>query len=165
MGAEEIVRYGSKVLTEQTQEVAEITDEIRDMINHMYEVMVESNGVGLSANQIGKPLRMFVYDAGEGQHALINPKILKRSGSQVGNEGCLSIPGLFGDVDRSETVIVQGLDETGKKVKITAEGFLAKIFQHEIDHLDGKLFIDRADTSTLHWVMPGQDEEDEDEEI
>ena len=161
MGAEEIVRYGSKLLSEPTREVPEVNEDVRRLIAHMYEVMAEAHGLGLSANQIGVPLRIFVYDVGEGPHALINPRIVKKSGSQLGSEGCLSIPGLQGDVERANIVVVEGLDEEGRKVKITAEGLLARVFQHEIDHLDGTLFIDRADEDTLHWVMPGQEEEEE----
>jgi peptide deformylase len=86
--------------------------------------------------------------------------MIKRSGSQTGSEGCLSIPGLFGDVERANIAVVEGINENGEKVKITGQGFLARIFQHEMDHLDGKLFIDKADSTTLHWVMPGQDEEE-----
>lgn len=161
MGIEEIVRYGNKVLVEPTKEVSEFNDEIKELIKHMYELMAEANGAGLAATQIGLPLRLFVYDDGSGPHALINPKIVKKSGSQTASEGCLSIPGLFGDVDRANIAVITGLDENGEKVKLTGTGFLARIFQHETDHLDGKLFIDRADADSLHWVMPGQEEEAE----
>ena len=159
MGIEDIVRYGNKVLSEQTTEVPQLTDEIRELIPKMYEIMHEANGVGLAANQLGLPLRMFVYDVGEGPHALINPKIMKKSGKQTGVEGCLSIPGLQGDVDRANMVIVTGLDETGQKVRLTGEGLLARVFQHEIDHLEGTLFIDRADPHTLEWIMHTHEEE------
>ena len=161
MSAEEIVRYGDKVLSEPAKEVREINDEIRQIIEHMYEVMHDANGVGLAANQIGIPLKLFVYDVGEGPHAIINPKLTKKSGSQIAIEGCLSIPGLNGEVDRAETVIVEGLDETGEKVKITGEGLLARVFQHETDHLNGTLFIDRADPDSLRWVIPGEESEEE----
>lgn len=153
MGVEEIVRYGNKVLLEETKEVSEIDDDIRKLIAHMYEVMVESNGVGLAANQIGIPLKLFVYDVGDGPHAMINPRIVKKSGSQIGTEGCLSIPGLQGEVDRANVVVIEGLDENGNEVTIKGEGLLARVFQHETDHLEGKLFIDRADPDTLEWVM------------
>jgi len=160
MGIEEIVRYGNKILAEPTKDVPEFNDEIKELINRMYEIMEEANGAGLAANQIGLPLRMFVYDDGSGPHALINPKMIRKSGSQVASEGCLSIPGLFGDVERANIAVVEGINENGEKVRLTGEGLLARIFQHEMDHLDGKLFIDRADSKTLHWVMPGQDEEE-----
>jgi peptide deformylase len=163
MGAEEIVRYGSKVLTEQTKEVPEVNDEIKELIKHMYEIMDEANGAGLAANQIGLSLRLFVYNVGDGPHALINPKIVKKSGSQIGPEGCLSVPGLWGEVDRANIVTVEGLGENGEKVKITGEGLLARVIQHETDHLDGYLFIDRASSDSLHWVMPGEESEEEEE--
>lgn len=164
MGAEEIVRYGSKVLSEPTQEVTELTDEIRELIPKMYEIMHESNGVGLAANQIGVPLRMFVYDVGDGPHAMINPKITKKSGKQSAIEGCLSIPGLQGEVQRAETVTISGLNENGEKVRMVGEGLLARVFQHETDHLDGTLFIDRADSDSLEWVIRTHEEDLEDEE-
>jgi len=165
MSVEEIVRYGDKVLSERTREVPEVNEEIRELIAHMYEVLKEAQGLGLAANQIGKPLRLFVYDVGEGPHALINPKIVRRSGSHMEIEGCLSIPGLQGEVERADVVVVDGLDEEGSKVRIRAEGLLARVFQHEIDHLDGTLFIDRADEDTLHWVIGiGAQEEEQKEE-
>lgn len=160
MSMEEIVRYGNKALAEPTKDVMEFNDEIKELINRMYKIMEEANGAGLAANQIGLPLRMFVYDDGSGPHAMINPKMIRRTGSQIASEGCLSIPGLFGDVDRANITVVEGINENGEKVKITGEGLLARIFQHEMDHLDGKLFIDRANSKTLHWVIPGQDEEE-----
>ncbi|MEN6371007.1 MAG: peptide deformylase [Armatimonadota bacterium] len=161
MGIEEIVRYGANVLSEPTKEVPEFNDEIKQLIEHMYELLADAKGAGLAANQIGLSLRLFVYDDGSGPHALINPKIIKKSGSQIGSEGCLSIPGLFGDVERANVATVTGMDENGKKVKLTGTGYLARIFQHETDHLDGKLFIDLADADSLHWVMPGQEDEEE----
>lgn len=161
MGAEEIVRYGNKVLVEPTKEVPELNDEVRELIERMYGIMHEGNGVGLAANQMGVPLRIFVYNVGDGDHALVNPKIVKKSGKQTGEEGCLSIPGLQGEVQRANVVTITGIDETGEKVKLTGEGLLARVFQHETDHLDGVLFIDRADSKSLHWVMHGHDDEEE----
>jgi peptide deformylase len=164
MGIEQIVRYGSKVLNEQTREIEELTDEIRELIPKMYEIMHEANGVGLAANQIGLPLRLFVYDVGEGPHAMINGKITKKSGKEVATEGCLSIPGLQGDVQRAHTVTITGYDENWEKVKLTGEGLLARVFQHETDHLDGMLFIDRADPESLEWMIGRQDSDDEEVE-
>jgi peptide deformylase len=164
MGSEQIVRYGSRVLAEPTQEVPELTDEIRELISRMYVIMHESNGVGLAANQIGVPLRLFTYDIGEGPHAIINGKISKKQGKQKEIEGCLSIPGLQGEVERANTVTITGIDENGEKVKLTGEGLLARVFQHETDHLDGTLFIDRADPHSLEWVMPSRGDDEEEEE-
>lgn len=159
MGAEEVVKYGNPVLKERAKEIPEFTEEISQLIEHMYEVMYDAEGVGLAAPQVGKSIRLFTYDVGEGPHAFINPVILKKSGRQVAVEGCLSVPGLNGEVERANVAIVEGINENGEKVKIKGEGLLARCFQHEIDHLDGILFIDRADPDTLE--MAGVDEEDE----
>jgi peptide deformylase len=156
MCAHEILRYGSKTLSERAQEIPEFDENVRKLIERMYGVMAEAGGFGLAANQIGVPLRLFVYDVGEGPHALANPKIAEKSGSEIGTEGCLSIPGLQGEVERAEVVAVEGIDEDGNKVRIEGEGLLARVLQHEIDHLDGTLFIDRADADTLHWVIHEQ---------
>jgi peptide deformylase len=158
-----IVKYGDGVLRVVSEEVVDFNDEIKSLINQMYEMLEETRGVGVAGPQVGVAKRVFVYDVGEGQHALINPKIIKSSGEEISVEGCLSIPGLQGDVERAFRVTVTGIDENGKKVKIKADGLLARCFQHEIDHLDGKLFIDRADPQTLHYITPG-DESEEDEE-
>lgn len=152
MGANEIVRYGNPVLRQRAEEVVEFNDEIKTLIERMYVIMAEARGYGLAAPQIGLSKRIFTYDIGEGPHALINAKILKSSGEEIGVEGCLSIPGLQGDVARANRVVVSGIDENGQKVKIKAEGLLARVFQHEIDHLDGTVFVDRADPDTLETV-------------
>lgn len=149
---ETVVRYGDPVLRTRAEEVREINDEIKELIERMYVVMAESHGLGLAAPQIGVSKRVFTYDVGEGPHALINPKVLRSSGEEIATEGCLSIPGLQGDVARASRVTVTGIDENGRKVKIKAEGLLARVFQHEIDHLDGKVFIDRADPATIETV-------------
>jgi len=149
---EEIVRYGNEVLRRAAEPVKAVDDEIRALIARMYEAMAEASGLGLAAPQIGVSKRLFVYDIGDGPHAVINPKLMKKSGEQIGVEGCLSVPGLQGEVPRWEKVVVTGLDEEGKPVRIKAEGLLARVFQHEIDHLDGTLFIDRADPDTLEIV-------------
>lgn len=154
-----IVRYGDPVLRTRAEEIEEFNDEIRAIIDRMYVVMAEYRGLGLAGPQIGLSKRIFTYDVGEGPHALINPKILKSSGEEYGVEGCLSIPGLQGDVPRYERLVMAGIDENGNKVKIKAEGMLARVFQHETDHLDGTLFIDKADPDTLETVP--LEEEDE----
>jgi peptide deformylase len=124
--------------------------------------MAQNRGLGLAAPQIGVSKRVFVYDVGEGQHAVVNPRIVKRSGEEVSIEGCLSIPGLQGEVPRALRVTITGLDENGEKVKIKAEGLLARVFQHEIDHLDGMMFVDRAYPESLETVTV-EDEADEEE--
>lgn len=163
METNEIVRYGDPVLRQKTEDVKEFDDEIRALVERMYVIMAEARGLGLAAPQVGVSKRVFTYDIGEGPHAIINGKFLSSSGEDIGAEGCLSIPGLQGDVARAERVTIAGLDENGKKIKIKAEGLLARVFQHESDHLDGTMFVDKADPDTLETV-PLNDDEDEDEE-
>ena len=153
-----VVRYGDPVLRQRAEDV-EFTDEIKGLIERMYVVMAEANGLGLAAPQVGVSKRVFTYDIGDGPHAIVNGQITRRSGEETSVEGCLSIPGLQGDVARAERVTLTGLDENGKQVTIKAEGLLARVFQHETDHLDGKLFIDRADPDTLETVSSRDDEE------
>lgn len=155
-----IVTYGDEVLRRRAEDVLEVNEEIRALIERMYATMEESRGLGLAAPQIGVSKRVFVYDVGEGKHAVINPRIVKRSGEEYSVEGCLSIPGLQGEVPRALRVTLTGLDESGRKIRIRAEGLLARVFQHEIDHLDGKMFVDRADPATLETVAVGSDSED-----
>jgi peptide deformylase len=124
--------------------------DITALILKMRKIMHTANGVGLSANQIGLDLRMFVAEVPDPQggtkfYAVFNPKIEKTSEAKIAfEEGCLSVPGKWGDVERPEKIVVSGFDKNGKPVKIKTWGFLARVFQHEIDHLDGKLFIDRT---------------------
>ncbi|MDO8588827.1 MAG: peptide deformylase [Armatimonadota bacterium] len=152
MPSDEIVLYGDAILTTTTKHVDPSEPGLKELVDHMIEVMRQAPGVGLAANQIGVDKHIFVYDVGEGPAALLNPKIIKRRGSQTGTEGCLSVPGLQGEVRRASSVVAEGLDIDGNKVRIQAEGLLARVFQHEIDHLNGHLFIDRADPDTLSWV-------------
>lgn len=162
MQSSEIVTYGNEILRKRAEEIDKFDDEVRELIQHMYQVMTENRGLGLAGPQIGIPKRIFVYDIGEGPHALINPKIVKMRGEEIGVEGCLSIPGLQGEVPRAEQVVVTGINEDGKRVRIKAQGLLARVFQHEIDHLDGTMFIDRADPDTLETV-PVNEQQDESE--
>jgi peptide deformylase len=161
MEASDVITYGNGILRGRAEEVQELNDEIKRLIDRMYQVLVDSRGLGLAAPQIGVAKRVFVYDLGEGQHALVNPKIVGSGGEEVGIEGCLSIPGLQGEVARSERVVVTGINEDGKKVRIKAEGMMARVFQHEIDHLDGTMFVDRADPDTLETVPLTSDEDEE----
>src|SRR5207244_1647883 len=98
-------------------------------------------------------LRVLVYDIGEGPGCLVNPKLTRFEGEEIGTEGCLSMPGLRGEVPRAVTILCKGLDRNGKPVKFTAENLVARVLQHEVDHLNGVLFIDRAVADTLHWVV------------
>ena len=132
-------------------------EEIRRSVRDMRACMLAAPGVGLSANQVGISKRFFVAqvpdpDGRDTFYAVLNPEITKSSGAVSAEEGCLSIPHVFGNVSRSEKVTLEGVSPTGKKVKIKAKGLLARVFQHEIDHLDGVLFIDKA--TSLHRVPP-----------
>ncbi|HHV44642.1 MAG TPA: peptide deformylase [Firmicutes bacterium] len=144
MARREIIKEGDPVLRQVAQPVERVTKKLTALINDMAETMYAADGVGLAAPQIGEPIRVIVADAGDGLIALVNPVITKTDGEDIEVEGCLSIPGVTGYVKRYAQVQVQGLNEKGKPVKIQADGLLARILQHEIDHLDGILFIDKA---------------------
>jgi len=144
MAVLEVRRYGDPVLRSRTRAVTEVTTEVRPVIADMIETMHYEVGVGLAAPQVGISLRLFVMDDGKrGVRALVNPVIVERRGSAVAEEGCLSIPGIYADVERSEWVRVEATDDAAQPVTLELRGFLARVIQHEIDHLDGVLFIDR----------------------
>lgn len=137
--------YGDPALRKKARLVKQITQTHRDILSEMARLMYEASGIGLAASQLGITESMIVADVGTtGLYKLINPKIAKRAGYQVREEGCLSIPGVCIDVKRSRKVLVEALNENGKPVKIEAEDLLACVLQHEIEHLEGKLIVDRA---------------------
>ena len=145
-----IVTKEDKLLRKVCKPVPEITPNVKKLLDNMLETMYESNGVGLAAPQVGILKRVVVVDIGEegpGPLKLINPEILERSGEQNGPEGCLSCPGMWGDVKRSKYVKVKALTPEGQEIIIEGEDYLARALQHEIDHLDGILFIDTATNS------------------
>ena len=158
------------MLRTKSRKVQKVTRRLVDLAHEMLETMHQAQGVGLAAPQVGVLQRFFVAELPEDPDdpddemggrlfILFNPEIVKSKGEQVGLEGCLSIPGWVGEVARCEQVTVQGLDERGKKVRHKVDGYLARVFQHEIDHLDGVLFTDRlTDPSTLRQVEVGQEE-------
>jgi peptide deformylase len=137
---------GSPVLRQQASAVKQVNDEVRQLVDDLFETMRAAKGVGLAANQIGVAQRVAVVDVGEEDPpplALINPVIIERSEEQeTAEEGCLSIPDIFGDVERSARVVVEALDRDGRPIHIEALGYKARAIQHEIDHLDGILFLD-----------------------
>jgi peptide deformylase len=136
--------FGDPVLRERAGEITKITDVHRRLIKDMIDTMRDAPGVGLAAPQVGVMERIFVWEVEEEHGALINPEIVKRSRERfTEEEGCLSLPGLVYPVERDYEVVVRALDEGGNEVEITGEDLLARVFQHEIDHLDGVLFIDR----------------------
>ena len=143
-----IVKEPDPILREVSRPVPKITPNIHKLLDDMAETMYDAQGVGLAAPQIGILKRVIVVDPADGTTGLIemiNPEILEKSGWVLGAEGCLSIPGIQGDVYRYEKIRVKGLDRHGNDLVIEAEGWLARIFQHEIDHLDGILFTDKAE--------------------
>ena len=140
--------FGDPVLRERAREVTSVDDTLRQLVADMRETMAAYGGVGLAANQVGVAQRLLVVDVpveedARARHALINPVVKRRGGSVSGEEGCLSVPGLWEDVTRAERLVVTGLDEEGREVELDVEGYLARAIQHEMDHLDGVLFVDR----------------------
>ncbi|MDQ3955835.1 MAG: peptide deformylase [Actinomycetota bacterium] len=140
----EIRIFGDPVLRQRAREVERLTDVHRRLVDDMIETMRAAPGVGLAGPQIGVVERVFVYEVEEDVGAIVNPKISFRSPeTEVDDEGCLSLPGLLYPVERHVSVLVEGVDPVGGPVIKAAEGLLARVFQHEIDHLDGVLFVDR----------------------
>ncbi len=133
---------GAPVLRERTVPVKEITDPLRSLVADMFETMYAAEGIGLAAPQVGRGDRVFVMDVDEDPLVMINPEIIEREGTERGEEGCLSIPEIFGDVDRATRIIVRALDLDGNAFELELMDLSARCVQHELDHLDGKLFID-----------------------
>lgn len=139
-----ILKEGDPALREKSKAVPKITPNIIKLLRNMLETMYDADGVGLAAPQVGVLKRVIVIDVGEGPIVLINPEIIEKKGEMTDSEGCLSCPGLVGDVKRYKTVKVKGLNEKGEEIIIEGEDLLSTALQHEIDHLDGILFIDKA---------------------
>lgn len=136
--------FGAEILRQRCAPVRRVTPETRQLLSQMSQLMYASSGIGLAAPQVGINACVIVVDIGQGLFKLVNPRITRRSGSQVLEEGCLSVPGVCINVRRAAKVVVTALDEDAKPVRIEAEGLLACVFQHEIDHLKGKLIVDYA---------------------
>jgi peptide deformylase len=135
-----------KVLRQKAKKLSSIDTSIQRLIDNMIETMRSANGVGLAAPQIGKSLRIIVVQLpGEEPQVIINPEIVKRSGEQEVTEGCLSVPGYYGEIKRSAEVTVKGKDRHGKLTRIKATGLIAEALEHEIDHLNGVLYIDHIE--------------------
>jgi len=154
MALRKIVTLPEPILRNKARKVTDFGKDLQELIDDMVETMREAPGIGLAAPQVDVPLRVIVVEFGDEEDeeapkklfAVINPEITRISNeSVVGTEGCLSIPGFQGDVDRSLTVTIKGQNRHGQPMRIKAKGWLARIFQHEIDHLNGILFIDRAE--------------------
>jgi peptide deformylase len=150
-----IVKIPHPVLRQTATDVSEVSAKINKLIDDMIRKMQMANGVGLAAPQVGVGKRVIIISP-EGMRPtpLINPVIVESSGSVIGQEGCLSIPGLYGDVERPQRIVVEAYDRKGKAIAFEMEGMPARIVLHEVDHLDGKLFIDTVIEETLHWSHP-----------
>jgi peptide deformylase len=156
-----------KVLRSRSRNVQNVTPKLAAFVQRMLETMRNASGVGLAAPQVGVLQRFFVAEIPEDEetdqprktYVIFNPEIVKARGEQIGYEGCLSIPGYIGEVARHEQITVKGLNEKGKPVRYKVDDYLARVFQHEIDHLDGVLFTDRlTDPDTFQPVEAGQEE-------
>lgn len=149
----EVLLLGSDELHQKAATVQKVDDEIRALIAEMFETMKSHNGIGLAAPQVGRPIRLFVT-AADGLRVFINPHIIFSSSEMsVREEGCLSIPNTYCDILRPQKVTVQALDERGKKFMLEADDLLARVIQHENDHLEGILFIDKADEKFREQVV------------
>lgn len=146
MAIREVKKAGDPILKEICQPVERVDKKIRQLLDDMAETMYAKDGVGLAAPQVGESLRVVVMDCQDdhGLLELVNPVITHREGSAIDTEGCLSVPDIYGEVERAERVRVEFLNRRGKKQRLTATGLLARCIQHELDHLDGQLFIDIA---------------------
>jgi peptide deformylase len=157
MAIRDIVTHPAPVLRKKARKITDFGPELQSLIDDMLDTMREAPGVGLAAPQVGVPLQLIVVEYGEKdedkeseeppkQYVIANPEIIRVSGEQeLGTEGCLSIPGFVGDVERPLAITLKGVNRRGKPVRVKADGWLARIFQHEVDHLNGVLFIDRAE--------------------
>jgi peptide deformylase len=157
-----IVKHPDPVLRERAQEVTKFNASLHKLLDDMADTMYDADGVGLAAPQIGILKRIIVVDADEelGLVELINPEIVSREGEQLGAEGCLSVPGLQGDVKRANKVVIKGLDRHGQPVQYEGTELLSRAFQHELDHLNGVLFIDLAESVyEARRLAPEQDGE------
>ena len=145
MAIRNIREIGDEILTKTAKEVTELTPKITELIEDMFDTMYAANGVGLAAPQVGIRKRIVVIDCGDQPLVLINPEILETSGSQTGNEGCLSVPGKVGVVTRPDYAKVKALDENFEEYIIEGEELLARCLCHEIDHLNGILYVDKVE--------------------
>lgn len=155
MAIRNIVKYGDEILEKKCRRVEKIDERIKILLDDMLETLYKADGVGLAAPQVGVLKRIAVIDIGEGPIILINPEIVSEEGSQTGNEGCLSYPGKYGEVTRPMKVTVKAEDGDGSLRTIEGEGLLARALCHEIDHLDGHMFIEKV----IEWCETEADGE------
>lgn len=160
MAIREIRVMGDEILTKKCKPVPKMTLRTEILIGDMLETMYESMGVGLAAPQVGILKRLVVIDVGEGPIVMLNPEIIETAGEQIGEEGCLSVPGKYGIVKRPNYVKVRFQDENMEEVEMEGEGLLARAFCHELEHLDGQLYVDKTEDG-LHDAEFGEDDFEE----
>jgi peptide deformylase len=167
MAIHKIITSENPILRQKAKKVHRFDPSIAKLIDDMFETMGASHGVGLAAPQIAISIRVFVAEFEDHKVAMVNPEIIKAEGEELGTEGCLSIPGYVGDnIRRATNVVVKGQDARGKPIKVRADGWFARILQHEIDHLDGILFLDRLDRpEDLREITESEFEEAEEEAV
>lgn len=160
MAIRQIRLNGDEILRKKAREVDTVDEKIRELLHDMLETMHKYNGVGLAGPQVGILKRVIVIDLYDGEEPLllVNPKIIKSKGKQEVDEGCLSFPNEYAKIIRPKEVVVEALNENGEKVKIVAKDLLAQALSHEIDHLDGILFVDNMIPGTLQYVEPEDNE-------
>ncbi|MEW6623196.1 MAG: peptide deformylase [Bacillota bacterium] len=144
MAVYQIIKVGDSILREKAKPVNKINSNILKLLDNMADTMYDAPGVGLAAPQIGVSKRVIIVDVGEGLVELINPELIEAQDTEIDFEGCLSVPGYRGEVARAGKITVKGLNREGKEITVQGEGLLARALQHELDHLDGILFIDIA---------------------
>ncbi len=158
MAVRNIRQMGDGILQKKCKEIKEITPRIQELIEDMLETMYEANGVGLAAPQVGVLKRLAVVDVGEGPLVLINPRVVETEGEQTGEEACLSVPGKYGIVTRPMHVKVEAWNEHMEHVELEGEELLARAFCHEIEHLDGRMYVERVEDG-LHEAVYEEEEE------
>ena len=139
-----ILQIGDEILKKKSAPVTEYNDELKKLLDDMKQTLADAKGAGLAAPQVGRNIRAFIVDTDDGYYEFVNPVILGTSGSQYGVEGCLSVKGKWGDVKRPRKVTVEAFDRNGKKFKVVARDFFARAVCHENDHLDGILYVEKA---------------------
>ena len=163
MALRKIREIGDPILNKTCKEVKEITDRTKDLIDDMVETMYEAQGVGLAAPQVGILKRIVVIDCGDDPLLLINPEVLETSGEQTGQEGCLSVPGKAGIVTRPNYAKVKAYNEDMEEFIVEGEELLARALLHEIDHLDGHLYVEKVEGDLMDVVPDDEDEMEEEE--
>ena len=158
MALRTIRQMGDEILTKKCREVKEVTPRMKELIEDMLETMYEGNGVGLAAPQVGVLKRLVVIDIGDGPIVLINPRIIACRGEQTGDEGCLSLPGKAGVVTRPNYVKIEAWNENMERFEMEGEELLARAFCHEIDHLEGPMYVEKVE-GPLHEVEEEEEEE------